>query len=197
MSELSQIRADIRQDIERIATMAGEVAVLELQLEQSKDKLACTGTLPSPAKMGEVMKFERIGQHDFPVPSPATPGSAGYDLQARLDCGMQTAFIGQRIVIDTGFAVEIPRGFVGLICSRSGLAAKHGVIVLNAPGVIDSDYRGELKAILYNSGDVRYDIKHGDRIAQLVVVPCLAIPGIESDLDETLRGDGGLGSTGQ
>lgn len=153
--------------------------------------------------MGEVMKFKRIGIHNFPVPSPQTPGSAGYDLQARLNPSgdlvtehRQTVFVGQRVLVDTGFAVEIPRGMVGLVCSRSGLAVNHGIMVLNAPGIIDSDYRGELKVILYNTGGSRYEFKNGDRIAQLVVVPCYTCAWIEDELDETERGTGGMGSTG-
>lgn len=124
-----------------------------------------------------------------------TKGSAAIDL-----CAMWGAVIksGATEVIGTGWAIELPEGSAGLVLSRSGLAAKHGVFVLNAPGLIDSDYRGEIKVILCNGGEKDYVVMEGDRIAQLMVV---GLPEFEvaitDELAETERGEGGLGSTGR
>lgn len=124
----------------------------------------------------------------------ATEGSAGYDLRAFYGCVIEPS---ETLAVDTGVHVAIPEGYVGMVCSRSGLAAKHGVHVLNAPGIIDSDYRGEIMVLLRNSGHSTHFIKEGDRIAQLVIVPCIT-PKVEyvESLPATTRGAGGLGSTG-
>jgi dUTP pyrophosphatase len=138
--------------------------------------------------------FERVDDTKAaPLPKLATPGSACYDLVAA-----EQAFIPPRgtKVVSTGLKVQLPSGYVGLVCSRSGLAAKHRVFVLNAPGVIDSDYRGELKVILA-SLDGAYMVEAGDRIAQLMVIPATTLPvflGVVQD--NTDRGSGGFGSTG-
>ena len=129
------------------------------------------------------------------IPTYETEGSAGMDLRST---GFYNIPCGFHCVVDTGLAISIPRGFEGQIRPRSGLAANHGVTVLNSPGTIDSDYRGELKIILVNHGNRQaFDIKPGDRIAQMVIAPVIQ-PFIEvvETLDETLRGVGGLGSTG-
>lgn len=146
------------------------------------------------------MKIKRIGDHALPLPARETPGAAGYDLRARLE------FVGEMVPIGpgdgcafrTGFAVEIPPGFVGMVCPRSGLARSHGITVLNAPGIIDSDFRGEIGVILFNHGYRPHGVLHGDRIAQLVIVP-IATPDLElvEELDDTARGAGGFGSTGK
>lgn len=133
--------------------------------------------------------FTRIGSHDLPVPFPQTHGSAGYDLQASENYRLSYS----PVLVKCGFSVEIPNGMVGMVCSRSGLALRNSVIVLNAPGVIDSDYTGELGAILMNFGGKDFVIKTGDRIAQLVIVPCHAIPTLLSRFG---RGEGAFGSTG-
>lgn len=132
----------------------------------------------------------------LPLPRYVTDGAAGIDLyyagvDTFLDPGSWRAF-------DTGIEVEIPAGHEGQIRPRSGMAYVGGVTVLNAPGTIDSDYRGEVRVILINHGDRPVPIRHGDRIAQLVVAPVTRVHIVEVDgLSETARGDGGFGSTGQ
>lgn len=134
---------------------------------------------------------------DLPPPFRATEGAAGFDLRASKAVWMDP---GQRCLVSTGFIWEIPEGGVGLICPRSGLALKHGVTVLNAPGIIDSDYRGEVKVLLMNFDfGTPFQINVGDRIAQMVVVPIkalLTMAHMTSGLRETGRGGGGFGSTG-
>ncbi len=131
---------------------------------------------------------------DLPLPSYETGGSAGMDIRAAEDL---TIPAGQRALIGTGLAFAIPEGFEIQVRPRSGLALKKGVTVLNAPGTIDSDYRGELKAILINHGEDDFVVQRGDRIAQIVVAPVQRGNLVEVDnLDDTARGSGGFGSTG-
>jgi len=105
---------------------------------------------------------------------------------------------GERAVVPTGLAIAIPAGYAGLVVPRAGLAAEHGITIVNSPGLIDPGYRGEIKVVLANSDPSRaFECKEGDRIAQLLVVPIAMVSLIESDeLDETARGVGGFGSTG-
>lgn len=143
------------------------------------------------------MKIKRIGEHALPLPSRATAGSAGFDLRARLGVGeMCVLEPGKILLVRTGFAAQIPAGWCGLVCPRSGMALR-GITVLNAPGVIDSDYRGEIGVILVNHGSISRGILHGDRIAQLVLVPGATAAALEevAELDDTARGSGGFGST--
>lgn len=121
---------------------------------------------------------------------------AGFDLVAAVEMAL---FSGQQRIVPTNIAVAIPEGHVGLVCSRSGLAAKHGVFVMNAPGIIDAGYRGEVGVILWNSQPTPFQVHRGDRIAQLVVVPVYMGPAeyverLPGSGDE--RGAGGFGSTG-
>ena len=135
---------------------------------------------------------------EIPVPSFATVGSAAMDLRACIDEDVTIA-AGARAIIPTGLAIALPSAdFVALICARSGLASKFGITMANGVGVIDSDYRGELKAALFNSSDTDYIIHNGDRIAQLMVLPVVQ-PTLHlvEELDETARGEGGFGSTGR
>ena len=135
---------------------------------------------------------------EIPVPSFATVGSAAMDLRACIDADMTIA-AGQRAIIPTGIAIALPSAeYVALICARSGLASKFGITMANGVGVIDSDYRGELKVALHNSSDTDYTIHDGDRIAQLMVLPVVQ-PALQlvEELDETERGEGGVGSTGR
>ena len=135
---------------------------------------------------------------EIPVPSFATVGSAAMDLRACIDTDMTIA-AGQRAIIPTGIAIALPSAeYVALICARSGLASKFGITMANGVGVIDSDYRGELKVALHNSSDTDYTIHDGDRIAQLMVLPVVQ-PALQlvEELDETERGEGGFGSTGR
>src|SRR5690606_28950961 len=105
---------------------------------------------------------------------------------------------GARALVPTGMAIALPHGYEAQVRPRSGLAAKHGVTVLNAPGTIDADYRGEIKVILINHGDAPFEIRRGDRIAQMVVAPVTSVRfELREALDETQRGAGGFGSTGR
>jgi dUTP pyrophosphatase len=132
------------------------------------------------------------------VPSPKSTLAAGADLAAAVPEGETLTVVpGGRALVPTGFAIAIPAGFEGQVRPRSGLAAEHGVTVLNAPGTIDADYRGELKVILVNHGDRAIAITRGMRIAQLVIAPVIAASFVEvAELPETRRGAGGFGSTG-
>lgn len=133
----------------------------------------------------------------FALPIPATPGSAGVDLAAAVDDPVVIAS-GDRVLIPTGFAFAIPEGFEGQIRPRSGLALRHGLVLPNSPGTIDSDYRGEVSVILMNLGREDFVVRRGDRIAQMVVAPVAQADWEEvSQLDETQRGSGGFGHTGR
>ena len=124
-------------------------------------------------------------------------GAAGMDLAASLDTEVTIA-PGQRALVGTGLAIALPRGFEAQVRPRSGLAAKHGVTVLNAPGTIDEDYRGEIKVILINHGDEPFVVKSGERIAQLIIAPVARVTLVEQEsLDESARGAGGFGHTGR
>jgi dUTP pyrophosphatase len=131
------------------------------------------------------------------LPVQAHDDDAGYDLCAREDTRIEAH--GGRALVPTGLAVAIPPGYAGLVLPRSGLAMKHGVTVLNAPGLIDPQYRGELKVLLMNTDpDTIYDIRRGDRIAQLVIQKVEYVEWLEVDaLDETARDTFGFGSTGR
>ncbi len=130
------------------------------------------------------------------VPAYQSPGAAGIDLESsgERDIVIQP---GKRSLVPTGIFLEIPEGYEGQVRPRSGLAVKHGVTVLNTPGTIDSDYRGEVKVVLVNLGESDFVVKKGDRIAQLVFSPvCRAILSEKEILENTARGHGGFGSTG-
>ncbi|MBX9634032.1 MAG: dUTP diphosphatase [Magnetospirillum sp.] len=133
---------------------------------------------------------------DLPLPRYETGHAAGLDLMACIPADITIA-PGKRALIPTGFAVALPQGFEAQVRPRSGLAAKHGVTVLNAPGTIDADYRGEIGVILINLGEVEFAVSRGMRIAQLVVAPVSHATLVEvAELSETDRGAGGFGSTG-
>ncbi|SDH87223.1 dUTP diphosphatase [Roseospirillum parvum] len=132
----------------------------------------------------------------LPLPTPATAHAAGVDLMAAIG-GPQTLAAGAFEAIPTGLAIALPEGYEAQVRPRSGLAARHGVTVLNSPGTIDADYRGEIKVILINHGHASVTIEPGQRIAQLVVAPVARLSWQPVDsLPETARGAGGLGSTG-
>ncbi len=137
---------------------------------------------------------------DLPLPAPATPESAGLDLRAAVS-GEVVVAPGERVLVPTGFAVAIPPGFEGQVRPRSGLALRYGITVPNAPGTIDSDYRGELAVLLHNGGNAPFHLRRGERIAQLVIAPIAlaALEEVESqdDLGSTERGGGGFGHTGR
>lgn len=143
-----------------------------------------------------IVRLSRVGGTDVPLPAYQTAGSAGVDLSAAL---AEPVVIepGQRVLIPTGFAMALEPGFEGQIRPRSGLAWKHGVTVVNSPGTVDSDYRGEVKVLLINLGQQAYVVRPLDRIAQLVVAPVQqARFELVDQLDDTERGSGGYGSTG-
>lgn len=134
----------------------------------------------------------------LPVPAPATEGAAGMDLSAANATGSEIVLEpGRFALVPTGFAFEIPHGFEGQVRPRSGLAAKFGVTVLNSPGTVDSDYRGEVGVILINHGSAPFVVQRGARIAQFVIAPVAAVRVEEvPSLPMTARGAGGFGSTG-
>lgn len=132
---------------------------------------------------------------DLPLPTYQTAGAAGIDLYANIDYELQPR--GGRAMIPTGLKMSIPDGYEMQVRPRSGLAAKHGISVINAPGTIDSDYRGEVCVILVNHGDTPFHVRRGERIAQGVFSKVYQLPLVEVEtLTETVRGAGGFGSTG-
>ncbi len=134
----------------------------------------------------------------LPLPDYASQGAAGLDLHAALDAASPlTLAPGARALVPTGLKLALPAGFEGQVRPRSGLAVKHGVTVINAPGTIDADYRGEVMVALINLGAEPFIVERGMRIAQLVVAPVTRVTLSQvADLDETARGGGGFGSTG-
>jgi len=136
------------------------------------------------------------GAEDLPMPRYMTTAAAGMDLFASIDNKLYIE-PGEFMLIPCGIKVEIPANFEAQVRPRSGLAAKYGVTVLNSPGTIDADYRGEIKAILINHGRHKFEIKRGDRIAQLVISPIVRADIFEKkELGDTKRGEGGFGHTG-
>jgi dUTP pyrophosphatase len=135
---------------------------------------------------------------DLPLPSYQSEGAAGLDLLAAVAADAPVTIApGQRALIPTGIAIALPRETEGQVRPRSGLAARHGVTVLNSPGTIDADYRGEIQVILVNLGQDLFTVTRGMRIAQLIVTPAMQVAISETiDLDETTRGVAGFGSTG-
>lgn len=134
----------------------------------------------------------------LPLPQRQTEGAAGYDLVAALPLEEPIELRpGERALVPCGFALALPTGYEGQVRPRSGLAVKHGITVLNAPGTVDADYRGEVKVPLINLGTEPFMVRRGDRIAQLVVAPVSVMEiVVEEALDETERGGKGFGSTG-
>ena len=150
------------------------------------------------------VEFAPLEHHDpaLGLPAYASEGAAGMDLRASLpgderERGLVLPSLG-RALVPTGLAIAIPAGFEGQVRPRSGLAARHGVTVANAPGTIDADYRGELKVLLVNLGAETVRLRHGERVAQLVIAPVVAARAMMvGGLDGTDRGAGGFGSTGR
>lgn len=134
---------------------------------------------------------------DLDLPAYQTPDSAGMDLRAAIGDGTRTLKPGTQMLVPTGIAIALPGGYEAQVRPRSGLAMKHGVTVLNAPGTIDADYRGEIGVLLINHGAVDFDVTHSMRIAQLVIAPVTqATWSLQDDLSSTSRAAGGFGSTG-
>lgn len=143
------------------------------------------------------VQFKRLpGNEDLQLPRKMTDGAAGFDLQAAINEPV-TLQPGERQLIATGFAMAMPNELEAQIRPRSGLAYKHGITVLNSPGTIDADYRGEVKVLLINHGQQPFTIERGERIAQMVIQFVPQINNIEVDeLSDTVRGAGGFGHTG-
>lgn len=140
--------------------------------------------------------IKRLHSFDLPLPKYMTKGAAGVDLYAALDAAVSIA-PGQRVLVPTGISIALPEGYEAQIRPRSGLALKHGITLLNSPGTIDSDYRGEIKLIVINFGDKEYILQKGERIAQMVFSRVEKAEFVEVEvLGVTSRGTGGFGHTG-
>jgi dUTP pyrophosphatase len=137
----------------------------------------------------------KLIDHEIPVPFYAHQGDAGCDLRSRID---QIIPPGERALIPTGVCISIPEGYAGFVQPRSGLALKHGISIVNTPGLIDSKYRGEIGVVLINTDkSENFNIKKGDKIAQFVIQKVESVVfNVVDELDETIRGAGGFGSTG-
>ncbi|MFO7845860.1 MAG: dUTP diphosphatase [Balneolaceae bacterium] len=149
-------------------------------------------------KSKPICKFKKLSQAaDLPLPEYESGAASGVDLRAAVGNEAHTLKPGERALVPTGLTMEMPDGYEAQIRPRSGLAYKHGITMLNTPGTIDSDYRGELKVLVINHGDAPFVIRHGDRIAQMVFAPVSQMDIRSSDrLNETERNTGGFGSTG-
>jgi len=152
---------------------------------------------PGQQRLSPIIKIKRLANGaGIDLPAYATSGAAGMDICAANDADIMLE-AGQRCAVPTGFAMAIPDGFEAQIRPRSGLALKHGISVANAPGTIDSDYRGEIAVIIINLGSAPFTIARGMRIAQMVIAPVTRGQFTEVDeLDDSDRGVGGFGSTG-
>lgn len=143
------------------------------------------------------MKVKIVNRSSFDVPSYATPQSAGMDLKANISEPIVLEPL-QRVLVPTGLFIALPEGYEAQVRPRSGLAVKHGITVLNTPGTIDADYRGEIKVVLVNLSNEAFKIEAGERIAQMVVARHEKVEWVMADnLDDTERGEGGFGSTGK
>lgn len=147
--------------------------------------------------MTATLKLRRTGAIEVPLPAYQTPGSAGLDLCAALSEPVRLG-PGERRLIPTGLSFELPEGYEAQVRPRSGLALKHGITIVNSPGTIDSDYRGEVGVVLINHGQEPFVVEPLARIAQVVVAPVAQVHVLLADsLTETTRGAGGYGSTGR
>ena len=151
-----------------------------------------------PGRIDIALKWFDHGR-GLDLPKRQSAGAAGVDLLAALGISEIISLApGKRATVPCGFAIALPEGYEAQVRPRSGLASKYGVSVLNSPGTIDADYRGEVKVILINLGEETFEIRRGDRIAQMVVAPVSAVGFSEKDtLNETERGSSGFGSTGR
>ena len=143
------------------------------------------------------MKIQVVNQSKHPLPEYATEFSAGLDLRANIDEPIELKPL-ERTLVSTGLFIALPKGYEAQIRPRSGLAFKHGITVLNSPGTIDADYRGELKVLLVNLSNMPFMINDGERVAQMIIAKHEQVSWIETkSLDETERGAGGFGHTGK
>jgi dUTP pyrophosphatase len=153
-------------------------------------------TTPGTAVKVEVEITRLAHGRGLALPTYATAGAAGLDLPAAVDRDVVLA-PGARALIPTGYAIALPEGYEAQVRPRSGLAARHGISIVNAPGTVDADYRGEIMVCLVNLGDAPFTVSRGERIAQMVVAPVSHVRLRETErLDDTARGAGGFGSTG-
>jgi dUTP pyrophosphatase len=160
-----------------------------------RDREAVGGRVGAGAPLA-VEIARRPGGRDLPLPSRATAAASGYDLHAAVEGDVVIA-PGDRALIPTGFSIAVPEGYEAQVRPRSGLALQHGIVLPNAPGTIDSDYRGELMVIVMNAGEKAFTVHRGDRIAQLVIAPVVVAEWVEvPELSATDRGAGGFGHTG-
>lgn len=144
----------------------------------------------------KTIKVKVINNSKNPLPEPATPGAAGMDLRADIDAPV-TIQPGERKLIPSGLHIQLPEGYELQVRPRSGLALKHGITLTNAPGTVDSDYRGDVGAVLHNLGNEPFTINPGERMCQIVAKEYVGIKWEPTDhLDDTLRGEGGYNSTG-
>jgi dUTP pyrophosphatase len=156
-------------------------------------------TTPRPKERTIVRVVRLAHAAGLPLPAYQSAGAAGLDLMAALDTQHPlTLAPGARALVPTGLILELPAGYEAQVRPRSGLALNYGIAVLNSPGTIDSDYRGEVRVVLANLGHAPFEIRRGERIAQLVVLPVVRAELVEvTAVNETPRGDGGFGSTGR
>lgn len=187
------------EEIEYIRKKYDEVSDPESEYSAedfNKEFESVTGPM---SDIGHKLSVKLINNSNNEDPTFATVGSSGFDIRANLDEPLMLGF-GERAIIPTGLFFAIPESLELQIRSRSGLSAKNGVMVLNSPGTVDSDYRGEVKVILINLGNEIFKVNHGDRIAQGVIAPVMSSNLVNfekvSSLDITKRNDGGFGSTG-
>ena len=168
-------------------------------MNESKSDSATQGPAPSASALPRIQVEITRDAHasDLPLPASSTEAAAGLDLRAAiLECILISA--GQRCLIPTGWRIALPLGYEAQVRPRSGLALRHGILIPNSPGTIDSDYRGEIQVILMNAGTEEFRVERGDRIAQLVVAPVVRPQWVEVEtLDSTRRGEGGFGHTGR
>jgi dUTP pyrophosphatase len=160
---------------------------------------ARTGAVAEASPLLRIGVVRESGTEDLPLPGYKTEGAAGMDLMAAvpLDAPV-TLRPGARVAVPTGLRIAVPMGYEAQIRPRSGLARDHGIGMVNAPGTVDSDYRGQVFVLLINHGDEPFTIRRGERIAQMVVAPVLQAVWAEAEeLDSTGRGAGGFGSTGR
>lgn len=192
-------RAFVAAGFEAVQVVYGELEMVEMPSGEQRSYHAALQFLSDLDTMVPVQFQPLPHGAGLDMPTYASTGAAGMDLRAAIapDDRLIIPPSG-RVLAPTGFNVAIPQGYEMQVRSRSGLAAKHGVFVLNAPGTIDADYRGEIKVILFNAGADPFNIARGDRIAQAVLAPVVQARWVQVDqLDVTARGSGGFGSTGR
>ncbi len=204
--ELSQLKKSV-QDIARtvgaiVEEKLGERSAVEEQVRgfarQVESLLTDVVKNASPARTQAPvkLKFKKLAHFKGELPAYQTEGSSGMDVRARIDSEINLS-PGDRILVPTGLSAEIPLGYEIQVRPRSGLAIKKGLTLVNTPGTVDADYRGEIKIILINLGKESFVIQDQERIAQLVVCPVIVAEiELSEDLTDTSRGEGGFGSTG-